>query len=144
MCIYTCSPSITTDAWHACLQLIESGRDVVLAARSEEKAADVLAMLEPSGSEVTEGELRPEVFVQTGVDITDSSTLPVELLLGVAQVVSVVGPIFGRSPEGQMGYAPYIYHPCYQNLRSGDSRFQFMMCKYVKFLVCCTVMLSHA
>ena len=80
------------------MQLVDAGRDVVMAARSEEKAADVLESL---GISSVEGNM----FVRAGVDITDSSTLPAELLLGVAQIVCAVGPIFGRSPEGQMGYA---------------------------------------
>ena len=34
----------------------------------------------------------------------DRSTLPSELLEGVTQIVSAVGPVFGRTPDGQMGW----------------------------------------
>ena len=85
------------------LQIIGAGRDVVLAARSEEKAAAVLAELgldTPSGGGAAAS---AQVFVRGGVDVTDSSTLSVELLRGVSHVVSALGPIFGRTAEGQMG-----------------------------------------
>ena len=44
-----------------------------------------------------------QVFVRDGVDISNSATLGPELLKGVSQIVSTVGPVFGRTAEGQMG-----------------------------------------
>jgi NH3-dependent NAD+ synthetase len=41
--------------------------------------------------------------IQGGVDITDAATLSAELLDSVAQVACVVGPVFGRTADGQMG-----------------------------------------
>lgn len=87
----------------AALQLVDAGRDVVLAARSEEKAAGVLEELGLGGAPGAGA--AAQVFVRGGVDVTDSATLSAELLRGVSQVVSAVGPIFGRTAEGQMGCA---------------------------------------
>lgn len=43
------------------------------------------------------------LFIDSGVDITDAATLTPELFRGVTQVISSVGAVFGRSPDGQMG-----------------------------------------
>jgi uncharacterized protein YbjT (DUF2867 family) len=77
-------------------QLLAAGRNVVAAARSADKA-EVFAELEPDS---TPGKL----FIRTGVDVTDASSLSDELLEGVTQIVSAVGPVFGCTPDGKMGY----------------------------------------
>ena len=77
------------------LQLVEAGRNVVAAARSTDRAADVFSDLGIASS--------PNLFVRGGVDVTDASSLPGDLLSGVTQIVSALGPVFGRTAEGQMG-----------------------------------------
>ena len=67
------------------MQLLAAGRNVVAAARSAGKA-EVFAELEPYS---TPGKL----FIKTGVDATDAATLGDELLEGVTQIVSAVGPV---------------------------------------------------
>ena len=76
-------------------QLVESGHCVVAAARSNDRAADVFSDLGIAGC--------PALFVRGGVDVTDASSLPSDLLRGVTQVVSALGPVFGRTAEGDMG-----------------------------------------
>jgi hypothetical protein len=73
------------DGSRVCMQLLAAGRDVVAAARSADKA-EVFAELE---SDSAPGKL----FINTGVDVTDASTLGDELLEGVTQIVSAVGPV---------------------------------------------------
>ena len=77
------------------LQLIESGRNAVAAARSADRASAVFGELGLADS--------PRLYVRSGVDVTDASSLPVDLLTGVSQVVSALGPVFGRGADGQMG-----------------------------------------
>lgn len=81
------------------VQLLASGRTVVAAVRSDTKA-DILA----GAGDGSSGRL----FVRTGVDITDEGTLTSQLLQGVSQIAVAVGPVFGRTQEGQMGCAPDI------------------------------------
>ena len=77
------------------LQLIESGRNVVAAARSADRAAAVFGELGLADS--------PRLFVRGDVDVTEASSLPADLLTGVTQVVSALGPVFGRGSDGNMG-----------------------------------------
>jgi len=79
------------------VQLLGAGRNVVAAVRSQDKAE----VFEEMGLDGATGTL----FVKAGVDITDAATLSDGLLEGVTQIVSAVGPVFGRTPEGQMGCA---------------------------------------
>lgn len=45
-----------------------------------------------------------QLFLENNVDITDSSALlKDELWQGVSQVVTTVGPAFGRQSDGSMG-----------------------------------------
>jgi hypothetical protein len=67
------------------MQLLLAGRNVVAAARSADKA-EVFAELEPDS-------LPGTLFIRTGIDITNPSTLSDELLEGVTQIVSAVGPV---------------------------------------------------
>lgn len=81
-----------------------------MAARSQEKAAAVLAELALDAPLGAGAAASAQVFVRGGVDVTDSSTLSAELLRGVSQVVSALGPIFGRNALGQMGVSPVQNH----------------------------------
>ena len=81
-----------------CMQLIEAGRDVVATSHTPDKLEKRL----DSSSMKGEGRLH----LENNVDITDSSALmQAELWKGVSQVVTTVGPAFGRQPDGSMGYA---------------------------------------
>jgi hypothetical protein len=42
--------------------------------------------------------------IEGGIDITNPTTLEAQLWRGVTQVVCAVGPVFGRTPDGNMGY----------------------------------------
>ena len=42
--------------------------------------------------------------IEGGIDITNPATLEAQLWRGVTQVVCAVGPVFGRTPDGNMGY----------------------------------------
>jgi hypothetical protein len=44
------------------------------------------------------------LFVATGVDVTKEETLTAELFSGVTQVVSALGGVAGRLPDGAFGY----------------------------------------
>lgn len=79
------------------MQLIEAGRDVVATSHT----ADKLEKRLDSKSMKGEGRLHFE----SNVNITDSSALmQAELWKGVSQVVTAVGPAFGRQSDGSMGY----------------------------------------
>ena len=41
--------------------------------------------------------------IEGGIDITNPATLEARLWRGVSQVVCVVGPVFGRTADGNMG-----------------------------------------
>jgi hypothetical protein len=44
------------------------------------------------------------LYFENGVDITDSTALmSKDLWQGISQVVTTVGPAFGRQPDGGMG-----------------------------------------
>ena len=92
-CLVHAGHSIPESAYAS--QLIESGRSVVAAARSTDRAADVFSDLGIAGS--------PHLFVRSNVDVTDASSLPDDILSGVTQIVSALGPVFGRTAKGQMG-----------------------------------------
>ena len=81
------------------LQLLQQGRSVVAATRDAQKGKDVFAELEQQfGGNV--------LTIQGGIDITDKKSLESQKLWqGVSQVAIAVGPIFGRQPGGEMGYA---------------------------------------
>ncbi|CAM9927282.1 unnamed protein product [Pylaiella littoralis] len=65
--------------------LLKEGRNVVVASRSEESAAELY------------GKPTPGLFLQSGVDVTDEATLKDKKLFdGVTQVVSALGPRFGE------------------------------------------------
>lgn len=77
-----------------CMQLLAAGRMVVAAVRSDSKAE----ILSDAANDAPS-----RLFVRSGVDITNPDTLTSQLLEGVTQIVLAVGPVFGRTPEGQMG-----------------------------------------
>ncbi|KAL3135711.1 hypothetical protein ABBQ38_006182 [Trebouxia sp. C0009 RCD-2024] len=78
-------------------QLIGAGRDVVATSHT----ADKLEKRLDSKSMKGEGRLH----LESGVDITDrSAVMQAELWKGVSQVVTAVGPAFGRQADGSMGY----------------------------------------
>lgn len=76
-------------------ELLSSGRTVVAALRDESKSSTL--------KEASAG-AEDRLFTRAGIDITDSSTLTPDLLEGVVQIAIAVGPIFGRTSEGEMGY----------------------------------------
>ena len=79
------------------MQLIEAGRDVVATSHTADKLEKRL------NSKSMKGEGRLEF--ESNVNITDSSALmQAELWKGVSQVVTAVGPAFGRQSDGSMGY----------------------------------------
>lgn len=93
------------DGCQLCLQLLAAGRNVVAAARSAEKA-EVFGELEPDSAP-------GKLFIRTGIDVTDAATLSDELLEGVTQIVSAVGPVSaggGNTPAGEPG--PLCWAQC--------------------------------
>jgi len=86
------------------LQLLKAGRTVVAAVRDEIRAAKAFASLGISpGRQQSSSE--GILFLQTGIDVTDDSTLATpDLFKGVTQVICTLGPVFGRTAEGTMGY----------------------------------------
>jgi uncharacterized protein YbjT (DUF2867 family) len=88
-------PPLLSISAGCCSQLVKSGRNVVAATRSTDRAADVFSDLGIASS--------PHLFVRGGVDVTAASSLPGDLLSGVTQIVSALGPVFGRTAQGQMG-----------------------------------------
>ena len=80
------------------MQLIGAGRDVVATSHTPDKLEKRL------DSKSMKGEGR--LHLASNVDITDSSALMrADLWKGVSQVVTTVGPAFGRQSDGSMGYA---------------------------------------
>ena len=69
------------------------------ASRDAQKGKEVFASLEQQfGSSA--------LNIQGGIDITDKGSLESQKLWqGVSQVAIAVGPVFGRQPGGEMGYA---------------------------------------
>jgi hypothetical protein len=63
---------------------IDVGRDVVVAARNASRAQEVFADYD-----------RSKLFIFSGVDVTNHTTLPPNLFDGVDQLVSALGPVFG-------------------------------------------------
>eukprot|EP00884_Botryococcus_braunii_P010535 jgi/Botrbrau1/19483/Bobra.0714s0001.1 len=82
-------------------ELLKAGRTVVAAVRDSGRALSIFqeAGLTPGLQSNGAG-----LIVDAGVDITDQKTLEGPLWSGISQVVLAVGPVFGRLPEGQMGY----------------------------------------
>ena len=88
------------------MQLIEAGREVVATSHTADKLEKRL------DSKSLKGEGR--LHLESNVDITHGSALmQAELWKGVSQVVTTVGPAFGRQPDGSMGYAVLsLQAPC--------------------------------
>ena len=92
------SPS-QIDRFHG-IQLLQQGRSVVAATRDVQKGKEVLAALEEQYGAST-------LTIEGGIDITDKSSIEKQKLWqGISQVAIAVGPVFGRQPGGEMGYAP--------------------------------------
>eukprot|EP00878_Enallax_costatus_P001050 GHUV01001185.1.p1 GENE.GHUV01001185.1~~GHUV01001185.1.p1 ORF type:complete len:643 (+),score=165.16 GHUV01001185.1:143-2071(+) len=83
-------------------KLVRSGRTVVAAVRSTDKASEVFEScgLKEGNSSSSGGIL----ITAGGVDVTNPETLTAELFQGVTQVVSALGPVAGRLPDGSFGY----------------------------------------
>ena len=83
--------------------LLTAGRTVIAAVRSVSRAKEAF---QPLG--ITEGLQKNGssgiLFLQGGVDITNSDTLTADLFQGATQIVCSVGAVFGRTADGQMGY----------------------------------------
>uniref|UniRef100_A0A383VGR7 NADH:ubiquinone oxidoreductase intermediate-associated protein 30 domain-containing protein n=1 Tax=Tetradesmus obliquus TaxID=3088 RepID=A0A383VGR7_TETOB len=89
-------------------RLVRSGRTVIAAVRSADKAAEVFEAAglkegyqQPSGNGSGSGGI---LITAAGVDVTNPATLSAELFEGVTQVVSALGPVAGRLPDGSFGY----------------------------------------
>jgi hypothetical protein len=54
--------------------------------------------------EPLKAEDKARLFVRGGVDVTDAATLTPELFAGAVQVVTALGPVFGKLPEGGFGF----------------------------------------
>ncbi|KAL4536080.1 hypothetical protein Ndes2437B_g05513 [Nannochloris sp. 'desiccata'] len=85
-------------------ELLKAGRTVVAAVRDENRAAEAFAPLGISpGRQQSPSE--GVLFLQTGIDVTDDSTLATpDLFKGVTQIICTLGPVFGRTAEGTIGY----------------------------------------
>ena len=78
------------------VQLIHSGRQVVATSHQADKLQKIFAAKNLQDSK--------QLFFENNVDITDASALKrQDLWKGVSQVVTTVGPAFGRQPDGSMG-----------------------------------------
>lgn len=78
------------------LQLVRAGRQVIATSHTADKLEQTLA------SQASQGP--GQLLFENSVDITDSASLAKEeLWKGVSQVVTTVGPAFGRQPDGSMG-----------------------------------------
>ena len=84
-------------------QLLAAGRTVVAAVRDETRAKEAF---EPLGIKVgRQQDGRGGIlFLQPSVDVTNASTLTSDVFQGAQQVVCTLGPVFGRTAEGSMGY----------------------------------------
>lgn len=96
-------------------KLVRSGRTVVVAARSADKATEVFteAGLQEGYQQAADGSDSSSsssggsggiLIVEAGVDVTNPETLTPQLFEGVTQVVYALGPVAGRLPEGGFGY----------------------------------------
>ncbi|KAA6425478.1 MAG: hypothetical protein FRX49_04376 [Trebouxia sp. A1-2] len=78
-------------------ELVGAGRHVVATSHKADKLEQAFA------GETAEGP--GHLYFENCVDITDSAALmSKELWQGISQVVTTVGPAFGRQPDGGMGY----------------------------------------
>lgn len=78
------------------MQLIRAGREVVATSHTADKLEKRLSSSSMQGS--------GHLHFESSIDITDSASLmQPELWEGVSQVVTTVGPAFGRQPDGSMG-----------------------------------------
>lgn len=78
-------------------ELVRAGRQVIATSHTADKLDQTLS------SQVSQGP--GQLLFENNVDITDSAALAKEeLWKGVSQVVTTVGPAFGRQPDGSMGY----------------------------------------
>ena len=78
------------------LQLVGAGRHVVATSHKADKLEQAFA------GETAKGP--GHLYFENSVDITDSAALmSKELWQGISQVVTTVGPAFGRQPDGGMG-----------------------------------------
>lgn len=87
------------------MQLLAKGRTVIAAARDAEKAKTVFKELGlKEGAQKGAGGAKGGILIFQGiVDVTSPATLTAELFEGVTQVISAVGPVFGRTADGKMG-----------------------------------------
>lgn len=80
----------------AVMQLVKTGRSVVASSHQTDKVEQLYQQKGLQGS--------GKVYYENGVDITNKEDLMNDdLWKGVSQVVTTVGPAFGRQPDGSMG-----------------------------------------
>lgn len=85
-------------------ELLAGGRTVIAAVRNRQRALEAFQSFG-----VTEGRQDSSggngiLFIEDGVDVTDSSTLTQQLFAGATQVVLALGAVYGRKSDGSMGY----------------------------------------
>ena len=83
--------------------LVEQGKTVVAAVRNKDRAQKVFQEIG-----LNEGRQKSKssgiLFIDGGIDVTNGDTLTEGLFAGVQQVVMCLGPVFGRTSDGTMGY----------------------------------------
>ncbi|KAF8071307.1 IP5P13 [Scenedesmus sp. PABB004] len=84
-------------------KLVRSGRTVVAAVRSADKAGEAWAAAGLAEGRQPGG-CAGILITAPGVDVTDPATLAAGLFEGVSQVVYALGPVTGRLPEGGFGF----------------------------------------
>jgi uncharacterized protein YbjT (DUF2867 family) len=84
-------------------ELVLQGRTVIAAVRDTDRARDAFAELGIAEGRQADPS-RGLLFIEGGVDVTNPDTLSQRLFAGARQVAMCLGPIFGRIPEGGMGY----------------------------------------
>ena len=100
------------------MQLIGAGREVVATSHTADKLKERLASRSMQGS--------GSLHLESSIDITDKAALMrPELWTGVTQVVTTVGPAFGRQPDGSMGSVSMTHGVQHQPRDQCDSACSF-------------------
>ena len=69
-----------------------------------EEAFSSLGLRSPVVGRQPDGNGGGILFLESGVDVTNEETLTADLFKGVQQIICSLGPVFGRTSDGQMGY----------------------------------------
>ena len=88
-------------------ELLKSGRTVVAAVRDEARALEAFKAvgITAAGRQPPSINSTAILFIQPNIDVTSPDTLMSDTLFtGASQVICTLGPIFGRTADGAMGY----------------------------------------